>query len=108
MFFILRGRSRAKLSSLFRVRISRRSVTDCPSDLLAPIETMKRTRSKQVKQTVAKKKLKGLKSYLFRKKKKNTGVFSVGHPSKYLPRPTGLNFRDRTRTVAFHVVSESA
>ena len=55
IFFILRGRSRAKLSSLFRVMISRRSVTDCPSDLLAPIETMKRTKSKQVKKAVDKK-----------------------------------------------------
>ena len=55
IFFILRGRSRAKLSSLFRVRISRRRVTDCPSDLLAPIETMKRTKSKQVKKAVDKK-----------------------------------------------------
>ena len=35
------------------------------------------------------------------------GVFSVGHPSKYLPRATGLNFSDQTKTNAFLVVSVS-
>ena len=30
-------------------------MTDCPSDLLAPIETMKRTKSKQFKKAVDKK-----------------------------------------------------
>ena len=32
---------------------------DCPSDLLAPIETMKRTKSKQVKKAVDKKEIEG-------------------------------------------------
>ena len=40
IFFILRGRSRARLSSLFRVRISRRSVTALRT-CSPPIETMK-------------------------------------------------------------------
>ncbi|ESO86397.1 hypothetical protein LOTGIDRAFT_129268, partial [Lottia gigantea] len=31
-------------------------------------------------------------------------VFPGGHPSKYQPSPTLLNFSDRTRTGAFNVV----
>ena len=31
-------------------------------------------------------------------------VFPGGHPSKYYPGPTPLNFRDRTRTGVFSVV----
>ena len=43
---------------------------DCPSDLLAPIETMKRTKLKQVKNTVDKKKtIERPQKLLFRKKK---------------------------------------
>ena len=52
---------------------------DCPSDLLAPIETMKRTKSKQVKKAVAKKKIDGPEKLL--KKNRNEkpttrGIFS--------------------------------
>ena len=41
-----------------------------------------------------------------RKKKESLqdGVFPGGHPSKYLPRPMGLNFGDRTRTGVFPMV----
>ena len=58
IFFILRCRSRARLSSLFRVRISRGSVTALRT-CSPPIETMKRTKSKQVKKAVDKKKIEG-------------------------------------------------
>ncbi|KAL9968962.1 hypothetical protein ACROYT_G021115 [Oculina patagonica] len=34
-------------------------------------------------------------------------IFSAGHPSKYLPRATGLNFGYQTQTNAFLVVSVS-
>ena len=39
-----------------------------------------------------------------KKKLLQHGVFVFGHPSKYYPRPTGLNFIEQTKHVAVLVV----
>ena len=82
IFFILQGRSRARLLSSFLVRISRRSVTALRTCSPQSRQWNVQGRSKS-KKLLTKAKLKGLKSSLFRKKKKNRnerpttrGIFS--------------------------------
>ena len=45
-----------------------------------------------------------MKEVIKKNKCQQHAVFPSGHPSKYYPRPTLLDFSDRTRTGIFNVV----